>query len=192
MRRTPKKRRGKYYGKLKSIEEVEMFKQYIINRYNRTPLEKRNVPNLVDDLRDKGFIISYNTVYGWLRKAEVKIVKNPKRLENKKVVNISISLDIDELMEDFKPHLTRTFLLEQAVNMLFGLPMDNLVLILFKEGNVLITKNKDKLIALTTNNLKSADLHFLQGMVTLAEEAPDWVKFIQKYAKASGILHYPL
>jgi hypothetical protein len=192
MAKKARKRKGKFYGKFKTPQEVQLFKQYIINRYDRTPYEKRSIQHIVEDLQEKGFDITYPTVYNWLKNSEVKIVKNVKRNEEKKIVNVGLTLDVDHLMEGFRDHMSRSFLIEQAINMLFGLSMENLMVILFPEGNVLLTKTKAKLLALTTNNLKPVDLHFLQGMVTLAEESDDWQGFVKKYLKASGVSYYPL
>jgi hypothetical protein len=192
MGRNPRKYKGKYYGKFRTRTEVALFKEEIINRYNKTPYEKRNISTLLTDLQEQGYQITYNTLRTWLKRSEVVIVRNVQKGPEKQLISTNIDIGIAETLDQFREHISKTDLFANAISMLLGLSVENFVVIFFKEGNVVITQRKDKLVAVTTNNLKAPDLRFLQGLVTLAEQQDDWVHFVQTYCRASGVQFYPL
>jgi hypothetical protein len=192
MARKPTKIRGKYFGKFKTMDEYEEYKAGIIQKYKKTPYDKRNIPDLVEHMRKDGIKIGYETVRQWLKSHEVKIVKNQKNKGERRAIITLVPEDIIEVLDEFKPHILRTEMLNFGINMMLGFDTPNLLVIFFEAGNVLITSTEHKLMALTTNNLASADLKFLQSVLTMAEEQKDWRGYIQRYCKAGGIQYYPL
>lgn len=192
MARKPKKYRGKYYGKFATMEEVEEFKRSVLRRYTKTPDEKKNVPDLVTELNNQGYRVTYNTVRTWLRTSEVRVVKNPPKSEPSKITSFMMSHEVDNALKEFSGFISKSDFIRQAVNVVLGFDIPDMVIIFFREGNVILTANDEKILALTTQTLKPNDLKFLQGMVTMAQDQDDWKEFVKKYAQASGLSHYPL
>jgi hypothetical protein len=193
MAKKPKFYRGRYYGKFKTIKEVHDFKLLIIDRYKHTPNELRNIKTLHKDLEKQGYKITYDTIRTWLRTSEVKIVRNrPKKSELMVPVSGTVPESVKETMDEFSDYMEKSLLVRHGVFMMMGLDIPNLMVIFFKEGNVVITDNEDKLIALTTQNLNPADFKFLQGAINMAEAQEDWQEFMQAYCKAAGVTYYPI
>jgi hypothetical protein len=182
-----------YYGKLQTWAEVKELKESVIRRYKHST--KKNISSIHRDLLKEGYDIPYDTIRTWTRRSGVKIVR-PDSYVTPEVERIpesfSISQEVSGVINAFGGIMKRADLVDSALRMFMGMPMTNVVILFFDQGNVIITEKDNQLHAVTTQTLKPGDLKLLQGMVNMAEENLDWESFVKQYAKSSGIPYYPM
>lgn len=181
-----------YYGKLKTKEEVKELKASVIRRYKHS--QKKNLGAIHRDLLKEGYEISYDTLRTWVRRSGVQMIRPSEYVPSeqlKTATTVYWTQELHSVTDGFTSHLTKSELSEFAVRMATGMKTDNMMCLFFDKGNVILTEKDQTVIAMFTADLSPSDIKLLSGMVNMAEEQPDWIKFVQSWCHKSGINHYP-